>query len=132
MDQCFRGSLLNDFDRNFRAVGFGKPGLVFEAGGDGTVAALMGVAVFVEVEQLWRHLFSEGVTLAFVLVDVDSQLSRHGGVSLGQQRTSRCMRFVLAARAHVKFRLAMRQSYIILHSYNLALSRQKLKWTVQQ
>jgi hypothetical protein len=38
----------------------------------------MGVAIFIEIEQLGRQRFAAGVALALVLVDVNPQLSRHG------------------------------------------------------
>jgi hypothetical protein len=37
----------------------------------------MGVAVFVELEQFRSQRFAAGVSLALVLIDVNSQLSRH-------------------------------------------------------
>jgi hypothetical protein len=37
----------------------------------------MRIAEFVEIEQFGRQRFAAGVSLAFVLVDVDLEFSRH-------------------------------------------------------
>src|SRR5262249_49841166 len=67
-----------DFDRNFRAIGLGEPGLVFQTRRDRTITGFMGIAVFVELEQFGRKRLAAGVALALLLIDVDSQLSCHG------------------------------------------------------
>src|ERR1700738_144643 len=72
------GSLLGDFDRDFRTIGFRKVGLVLQTGRHGAVAALMRVAEFVEIEQFGRQRLAARMSLTLVLVDADFQLSRHG------------------------------------------------------
>ena len=59
--------LLGHIDRDFRAVGFGKPGLVFE------------------LEKFRRQCLAARVTLAFLGIDVNSQSLCHGGI-LGRMR----------------------------------------------
>src|SRR5690349_3610633 len=73
-----RASLLDDFDREFGAVGLGEIGLVLKAFRHTAFAVLMRIAVFVEVEQFGREGLAARVSLAPVLVDVNLQLSGHG------------------------------------------------------
>ena len=73
------GLFFDDLDRDFRAVGLRKPGLVFQTGGNGAVADLVRAPESVEFEQFRRKRFAAGVPLTFVLVDVNSQLARHSG-----------------------------------------------------
>src|ERR1700736_4837919 len=62
------GSLLGDFDRDFRTIGFRKVGLVLQTGRHGAVAALMRVAEFVEIEQFGRQRLAARMSLTLVLV----------------------------------------------------------------
>ena len=77
--------LLGHIDRHFRAVGFGKPSLVFEPGRDHAVACFVRVAEFVELEKFRRQCLAARVTLAFLGIDVNSQSLCHGGI-LGRMR----------------------------------------------
>jgi hypothetical protein len=53
-------------------------GLLLEPGRHGTIALLAGVAVDVELEQHRRQSLAAIVTLAFVLIDADLELSGAG------------------------------------------------------
>src|SRR3954451_17983396 len=76
------GSFLDHFDRDFRAIGLGEPGLVFHSVGDSAVADLVSVAEFVEIEQFGRQRFTAGMSLAPVLIDMYFQLAGHSSVPL--------------------------------------------------
>jgi hypothetical protein len=80
--------ILCHFDRNFGAVGLRKPRLVFQTGRHGTVTDFVGVAEFIEFEQFRRQRFAARLALAFVLVDADFQLSRHGALLLKATRAA--------------------------------------------
>jgi hypothetical protein len=70
-------SFLRDFDRNFRAVGLRKPGLVFKPRRNSTIADLMRIAELIEFEQLACQRLAAGVSLASILVDMNFELSGH-------------------------------------------------------
>src|SRR5579872_1767670 len=90
------GLFLDHFDRNFRTIGLREPGLVFQSGRHRAVADFMRIAERVELEQFRRERFAAGVPLAFVLIDANSQLSRHSDSSPGpifkSARSSFCLR----------------------------------------
>src|SRR5580704_15827821 len=73
-----RDSLFGDFNRDFRAVGFGEPRLVLKSGRHGAIADFMRIAEFVEIEQFGRQRFAAGMALTLVLVDMYSQFCGHG------------------------------------------------------
>src|SRR3954447_9566634 len=70
-------SLLGNLDRDFGAVGLGKPRLVLKTLGHGAVADFVRVAIFVEFEQLGRQRFAAGVALTLLLIDAYLECSGH-------------------------------------------------------
>src|SRR5258708_28162264 len=67
------GSFLGHLDRDLRTIGLREPGLVLQTLRDQAVAVLVGIAEFVEIEQFGRQRFAAGVSLALLLIDVQSQ-----------------------------------------------------------
>ena len=66
MTMAFRsGAFLGHLDRDFRAIGLGKPRLVLEPRGHDAVAVLMRIAEFVEIEQFRRERLVARQPLAF-------------------------------------------------------------------
>src|SRR5262249_39980283 len=118
-----------DFDRNFRAIGLGEPGLVFQTRRDRTITGFMGIAVFVEFEQFGRKRLAAGVALALLLIDVDSQLSCHGkcfSQIISRDLLVRARVPVILARWFFGCLLAAPISYILLHSRPPRSSREKI------
>jgi hypothetical protein len=78
LEPWFRERLfLGHFDRDFRAIGLGQPCLVFLSRGHRAVADFMGVAEFVEIEQVGCERFATRMSLTLVLIDVYSEFSGH-------------------------------------------------------
>jgi hypothetical protein len=87
------GSVFDNFDCDFRAIGLGEPRFVLEPGGHRAIADFVRVAEFVELEQLGRQRFATGVALTLVLVDVYSQFSGHRRRSPGFAPIGRALCF---------------------------------------
>src|SRR5262249_19172266 len=127
----YRGrSFLGDFDCDLGAVGLGEVGLVLEAGRHGAVADLVGIAVFVEVEQFGCQRFAAGMTLALVLIDANFE--RHGRrfplVPARPPRTFGVFRLSRLAGSFLTKRrpTAVSLNYSLLHYRRLVLSSEKL------
>jgi len=86
--------LLDHVDCDFRAIGFGKPSLVFKVRRDNAVTGFVGVAVFVQLEKLRRECLTARMALAFVRIDVNPQSLCHGGF-LGRMHAARRRRVPL-------------------------------------
>jgi hypothetical protein len=69
-DQLFLGH----GNRDFRAIGLRKPGLVLQSRRHGTIADFVRVAEFIEIEQFRRQRFAAGMALTLLLVDMQPQL----------------------------------------------------------
>jgi hypothetical protein len=87
------GSVLDNFNRDFRAIGLGEPRLVLKSRGHRAIADFVRVAEFVELEQFGRQRFAAGVALTLVLIDTYFQFSGHGGRSPGFAPIDRALYF---------------------------------------
>jgi hypothetical protein len=77
---CFARSL--DINGEFRTIGFGEPGLVFEVGRNPTAADFPAAAEFVCFKKFWRESNAASVTLTERAVDAHSQRNRGRGFML--------------------------------------------------
>jgi hypothetical protein len=75
------GLFLDHVDRNFGTIGLREPRFVFQPRRHCAIADLMRVAERIELEQFGSKRFAAGVPLAFVLIDANSQFSRHSDSS---------------------------------------------------